>query len=51
VNNRQCKTAKKSFRDNKVPDLRFYVGKRSKTFFLCRRMEGKPHRIMLGQMT
>jgi hypothetical protein len=49
MNNRQCEKAKKNLRDNKVPGLVLYVGKRSKTFSLYRRVDGKPTRITLGR--
>lgn len=49
TNNRQCEKAKKNLRDNKVPGLMLCVGKRSKTFSLYRRVDGKQRRIMLGR--
>lgn len=42
MNNRQCDKAKADLRDNKVPGLMLSVGKRSKTFYLDRRVQGKP---------
>jgi hypothetical protein len=51
MNNRQYEKAKKNLRDNKVPGLMLSVGKRSKTFYLYRRVDGKPRRILLGRFS
>jgi integrase len=51
MTNRQVEKAKprERLRDARVPGLSLYVGAKSKTFYLCRRVYGTPRKIKIGR--